>query len=439
MNHDYSLELEKEKITNKKTKIYFEEIYSSYQMGNYRSTIVMLWSVIVCDVIFKIQELESVYNDPIAKNILEEFIKHYQDKSKSSEWELQLIEDVFKRTLIIDHGAMATIKHIQQYRHISAHPVLETDFDLFVPNKDLCRGLILSALIGLFTKPAYYTKKLFDEFIRDISENRDVLISKDLIKTYIDAKYTKHLQDKTKIDLVKSLWKLVFKLDNEDCAKNRVINRRVLEVLTDDCFSELHKAIIADNSYFSTNISVDKQNKALSLYHYFNTFPLLYVSLREDAKTLLKGVQDNSILTLLLSRFLYNDWDSYESHVIKTIDHKLVLQLDNTSDQDLLVLIKFHEDNKQEKIINKVFALAYSKSINFNDADTKFQKYINPFINELDIDILMYIMELSQNNNQTYDRGRSRIDHKKIKDRIIEINPEFDFTNYANFLSSVDE
>ncbi len=40
-----------------KTKEYFNEVISSYANGNYRSAVVMLYSVAVCDLLFKLKEL----------------------------------------------------------------------------------------------------------------------------------------------------------------------------------------------------------------------------------------------------------------------------------------------------------------------------------------------------------------------------------------------
>lgn len=49
--HEYSLEKMAEKIHYGKTKEYFGEVLSSYHNENYRSAVVMLWSVAVCDIV----------------------------------------------------------------------------------------------------------------------------------------------------------------------------------------------------------------------------------------------------------------------------------------------------------------------------------------------------------------------------------------------------
>ncbi len=45
-----------------KTKEYFSEVISNYASGNYRSAVVMLYSVAICDLLFKLKELCDMYN-----------------------------------------------------------------------------------------------------------------------------------------------------------------------------------------------------------------------------------------------------------------------------------------------------------------------------------------------------------------------------------------
>ena len=46
---------EVEKIYFAKTKEYFQEVMSSYSIGNYRTATVMLYSVAICDLQIKLQ------------------------------------------------------------------------------------------------------------------------------------------------------------------------------------------------------------------------------------------------------------------------------------------------------------------------------------------------------------------------------------------------
>ena len=70
-----------DKIYSPKSKEYFKEVVSSYTIGNYRSAIVMLYTVCLCDLIYKLQELRDVYDDRIAKNIIEAIDKERRDSN----------------------------------------------------------------------------------------------------------------------------------------------------------------------------------------------------------------------------------------------------------------------------------------------------------------------------------------------------------------------
>ena len=77
MNEVFAQEFDN--IYFQKTKKYFKEVISSYSNGNYRSAIVMLYSVAICDILFKLEELKDMYNDEVAKEILQNI-----ENSKSS-------------------------------------------------------------------------------------------------------------------------------------------------------------------------------------------------------------------------------------------------------------------------------------------------------------------------------------------------------------------
>ena len=69
-----------EKINEPKSKELFRDVYATYAQGQYRATVVMLWTVVVCDLIYKLQYLRDVYNDSTAISILNE-IENKQKKN----------------------------------------------------------------------------------------------------------------------------------------------------------------------------------------------------------------------------------------------------------------------------------------------------------------------------------------------------------------------
>jgi hypothetical protein len=73
---DFTIESAVEHIPSKETRTYFKEVISSYINGNYRSAIVMLYSVVVCDLIYKMIDLRDMYQDEKAKSILDDIEKN---------------------------------------------------------------------------------------------------------------------------------------------------------------------------------------------------------------------------------------------------------------------------------------------------------------------------------------------------------------------------
>jgi hypothetical protein len=70
MAHDFSIESSTEKIQNNHSKEYFKEVYQTFVNGNYRSSIVMLYSVLICDLVYKLRDLRDIYSESKATKIL---------------------------------------------------------------------------------------------------------------------------------------------------------------------------------------------------------------------------------------------------------------------------------------------------------------------------------------------------------------------------------
>ncbi|HHC6826529.1 TPA: hypothetical protein ACN33Q_004779, partial [Vibrio parahaemolyticus] len=157
---NYELESLKEKIHFGKTQDYFEEVMMAYQIGAYRSAVVMLWSVAVSDVIYKLQYLVDLYNDGAANDILESVRSIQNEDARSSSWELGVIDQVFSNTKLIDSAEYENLRYLQKQRHLCAHPVLKDNLDLHTPNKETVRALIRNTLEGLLSKPPFYTSKV---------------------------------------------------------------------------------------------------------------------------------------------------------------------------------------------------------------------------------------------------------------------------------------
>ena len=107
---------EEEMIYFPQTRQYFREVTTSYEIGNYRSSIVMLYSVVVCDLLLKLEELANTNNDSVAKEILDQIENTRTENQTSGQWEWELIRSVRERTSFLDNEAYANIEHLYSYR-----------------------------------------------------------------------------------------------------------------------------------------------------------------------------------------------------------------------------------------------------------------------------------------------------------------------------------
>ena len=59
-----------EQIYSAKTREYFDEVIQSYYVGNYRSATVMLYSVVISDIVYKLNELIERYTSRISFKLM---------------------------------------------------------------------------------------------------------------------------------------------------------------------------------------------------------------------------------------------------------------------------------------------------------------------------------------------------------------------------------
>lgn len=225
---EYSIETRSKHIFDKKTKEYFAEVVSSYQQGNYRSATVMLWSVAVCDLWYKLNHMEDMYGDTIAIGILKEVKKIQNKNKKSSEWEFELVKQISEKTYLLETSDECHLTHLQQQRHLAAHPILSKNAELHRPNRETVRALIRNTLDGILTKPPIYTIKVFDEFVTDLESSSAILLTDDKLSAYLVSKYLRRPDSRLESrpdsrlekSLIRSLWKIVFRVENTKCDRN---------------------------------------------------------------------------------------------------------------------------------------------------------------------------------------------------------------------------
>lgn len=425
---EYSLENISEKIHFTKTKEYFEEVLSSYQNKNYRSAVVMLWSVAICDIIYKLQHLIDLYDDGPAKEIISEITTLQTSDPKSPAWEVKLVDDAFSKTNLLDSPEYENLRYLQKQRHLSAHPILNQERELHSPNKETTRALIRNTLEGLLIKPPFYTQKILNEFLGDLSESKDALNTREKVKQYIESRYLKRLKPEMELSIYRSLWRFIFKLENEDCNTNRKVNFNALEVIGSRHAGRLEDLIKREQDYYS-NIAAGGMT-LVYLAYYLSRNPSLYNHLSDDAKLKIQHCIDTNEIGKTVGWFVKDSLNKHFEDILEWIEGKDHPTL-NEEQWDILFSIEDSEEWQQNCC--RLASAYYCCTRSFDGADTRFLAALEPRLHLFNIESFIFLLEKIERNDQNYGRGRASIDHPKIKNRIIELDKDFDLSRFPNF------
>lgn len=411
-------------IQDKRTAEYFSEVLSCYYSGNLRSAIVMLYATVICDLIYKLEELRDTYNDAGAKQILEDLEKKQRSNPKSTDWEKDIPERCKDENKILSMADYSNFCSLQQLRHLCAHPVLSEEKDLYRPNSDIVLGHIRNMLEGVFIKPAFQTKALFDMFVEDIAGIRNVLIKYDDFKRYVESKYLNKFNNiELEYYIFKSLWKFVFKLTDADCEGNRAINDSALKILTERHQDFLLEKFEKDKEYFSKNIDENNVELLKRLLKFFNLHPNFFKKLTEDKRIKIDGIIKKDTKHDLKALAFFEEENIVE-HILKAsfTQHKTGIYFFNF----LHLMV-----NKQTAFDYGI--KLYTSSSSYDEADWRFEDFIQPFLKNFSIEQLKNIVEAVNINDQLHGRIRAIPSNNIIRERILSLEKSFDFSSYPNF------
>lgn len=422
----FSFEDTIEKIPETKTKEYFREVYSSYTAGNYRSAIVMLWTVVICDIVFKLQYLKDVYNDTTAISILDEIGKIQKRNPNSSDWEMKLVEMIFERTSFLSPIDKVHLEHLQKNRHLCAHPVFtNNNSSLFLPTKEKTRDMMRGALEGILIKPALLTKSIVENLILDLAEKRQRLSAYDNIKTYLNSKYFNNVEKETVAAIFKAFWKFSINARSDDEILNQDINFLTLRVLLEKyklfCLDEIENNV----EKYSHHIVEAKHIGLDNVVELLTDFNELYLPLNDFAKMRIKdhiiNKRDNldyPFDRFLLAVFLSDNLEKHFEKVISDLDNERV-----SGQIDMNNIVSLYHRAEEADILDmfcKMCAKIYARSRNFNTAGILFSICIKPYIHLFSKETLLYLIQESQKNNQTYGRWYVESDHMIVLRQFLE-------------------
>lgn len=435
MTSEYSIELQAENINNHKTKQYFQEVLSSYINKNYRSAIVVLWTIVVSDIIFKLQDLSSIHNDSAAEKILLEIKKKQEENKTSPEWEKELVKLIAERTQMFEAHEILHLETLQKQRHLCAHPILKEDLNLYQPNQELARSLIRNALEYILTKPSMASNKIFNSLLTDLQEKKDLFPDTESIENYLSMKYFSHMPKSVKQYVFKQLWKFVFKLNDENSKTNLANNLKALYVLYKQNTNDMNTLISLEKQFFSSNIGLDENMNLEPLVAFFTKYPKIFQLIDHTYHSPIISRIKQVKSTWAKAFFIYPNLNDYLQDLTTEIELHTIEKSKGLSTKILNHLIENgHTDN-----IIKLYIDCYARSKNYDEADQRFEKFIKPIIEHLNEVLCHYLLENIEQNNQTYNRSAALEEHLLIHKKCLALNVNFDFQQYSKFISSIEK
>lgn len=418
----FSIDESVENIKNPYTKELFKEVYSSYAMGNYRSATVMLWSVVVTDLVHKLKELDSVYSDPKAEQILQ-YIQAEQTKDpKSSKWESEIIDKFYKEINFFETFEVANLEHLQKMRHVSAHPVITSIDLLHSPTKETVYSLIRNALESVLTKEALFSSKIIDVVLKDLNTIRDTLVSYDQRDRYFSHKFLSKMPNAVLLKFLKTLWKFLFRVNNPETILNKDINLDILNSIINRK-EQIFIEFLNKEKDFISDIQLEDNLKE-NLLHFLLNNRWCFEYFSENSIQTITTIIETSDSQFQLIKF---------KRIIDYIDF-LIRSSNNYSLSNFNII----EDEAEEYSCKDKFydycIEGYSFARSFDSADDRFDKLIRPYFQNFSFQQLKNLASKANQNSQCYDRGRAKRDHKLIIKKILENDPTYDFTGLDGFV-----
>lgn len=422
-------------IYSSKTKEYFDEVIKSYYNESYRSVVVMLYSIAITDLIYKLEDLKDLYNDHKAISILSEIDKLQTNNPNSPDWETKLIELVKTKTNLLEPADYINVLTLQKHRHLCAHPVLNQSYDLYKPNKETARAHIKNCLDGILTKPPMLSRDVFNDFADDLERNK-TMDDNDL-KKHLKSKYLKSLNFKTEKHLFRSLWRITFKAENAKCEENREINLKALKILMDQKTEEYYQVISEEKNFYSEL----NEKFIINVVDLLNNFPLIFDRLNISAQIMIRRKIERDFNLESYSLFLNKDIRKHIYNILqKRSEPSFYQNYDHfyVKSKILLELYSITLKNGYQHDGNLFIIKMFGYSPSFDSADSRFENLIRPNLSVFSRDELKELIICIDDNSQIRGRKKAYASNIEIKNRVDQVfNGSFDYTEYRGFLRSV--
>ena len=446
--------LESDKIYDAKTRKYFKEVESSYLNGNYRSATVMLYSIVLTDIIFKLEDLKDMYNDGTAKDILDSVEKNLQNNSEKSKWEKDLIDVIKKKTKLLDISTQQKIDELKKWRNLSAHPILGENYELLAPSKETVAALMHDMLYGLLVKPPVFIKSIINSLTDDLNKKKDIYFRDDAgLKAFLDNKYFSKMTVEMKCNVFQTLWKFSFmKPLDKNCNEDREVLCKTMEILyrsdSQNICNHIRNnpekyQIEKDELILKKNLS--EKNKlncnsivfhvALFLAKNSQCYNVLSDVFRNEFEKLTNYHQDTKLLQEVIFFSLSKNDEKRCLDVLKDLND-IEMGSENGYSYNAITIKTIGEVFTDKGCFNQFIDAVidyFGKSEFYDSANNRYDTAIKPYLERMNENQFEHLLDVSNKNNQIFDRNSFAQTFAEIKVAIGD-NKNIDFFKYGNLL-----
>lgn len=195
--------------------------------------------------------------------------------------------------------------------------MIKNNAELHNPNPASVYAHIITALGEILTRPALLENSLLKLILDDIAAHRKILRKVDEFRLYVREKFLETIKSpEIEQRLILNLWKIVFKLTNEDAKKNRTVNLLLLNELCDRDEESLKNVILKNAEKLSANVNISDLNALSSFVTFLNSHAYLYECLTKPFKIALEAQIDKYSILKNISFFLHEDLKAFYEELL---------------------------------------------------------------------------------------------------------------------------
>ena len=395
---------------NSDSRNYFKEILQSYYSQNYRATIVLLYSFVIYDLFIKLQTMADE-GDSKARQQLEKVNGMISSDEKYSKVEREII-DFFKDNCSLYFGRfIEDIEYLRNCRNKCAH-LKVNDNSLYVPNDYHAKMMICSMYDHVFSVKAPFIMDLFEIAKHDVEKfTEQIIFDSDGLDESIRKKITdKYLKRMTNVSLKKSyktFLKLLYNTDDEECIRNILGVYTFLFSMTAYLIEEGRIALLREQAILDefSKISIDELENTSVRAEILVSMVLKYSIIMEIVR------ENEEVFEYLKNRVLTpTGLAEYRAFYPQDLRSEYGFFKDTSSlhknkyIKEIFETVKSCEDFNLTEFA-KIMVKAVPTYSGYDDADC-FMSFLKIHVEEFNASDLQEIMEIYNNNDQCYNRGR---------------------------------